>query len=84
MTADQENWPNRFHVAPAKITAYLLNANHKDGAAKCRFLAAFGFTAHNPDDLREALLRHWRRAYFRGVLPGYQAIKLYFEGRSQR
>jgi hypothetical protein len=78
--ASEADWPSRFHIAPAKITAYLLNPHHTDGAAKCRFLAAFGFTPGNPDDLREALLGHCCRAHFRSVLPGYQAVKLYFEG----
>ena len=76
----EADWPSRFHIAPAKITAYLLNLDHKDGAAKCRFLAAFGFTPLNPDDLRDALLKHCRRANFQGVHPGYEAVKLYFEG----
>ena len=80
MTPGEADWPSRFHIAPAKITAYLLNPDHKDGAAKCRFLAAFGFTPHNPDDLRDALHRHPCRANFRGVRPGYEAIKLSFEG----
>lgn len=73
---DPDGWPSRFLVAPAKITAYLLNPGHRDGAAKCRFLAAFGFTPGDPD----ALLEHGLRPNFRGFLPGYRAIKLYFEG----
>ncbi|MCJ2088786.1 hypothetical protein MKK88_22790 [Methylobacterium sp. E-005] len=80
MTLGEADWPSRFHIAPAKIAAYLLNLDHKDGAAKCRFLAVFGFTPRNPDDLRDALHRHRCRANFRGVRPGYEAIKLYFEG----
>ncbi|MCJ2050849.1 DUF6883 domain-containing protein [Methylobacterium sp. J-070] len=80
MNIGEEDWPSRFHIAPAKITAYLHNPDHRDGAAKCRFLAAFGFTPRNPDDLRDALLGHCRRTHFQGVLPGYQAVKLCFEG----
>lgn len=80
MTGGEADWPSRFHIAPAKITAYLLDPDHKDGAAKCRFLAAFGFTPRNPDALRDALLGHCRPVNFQGVRPGYQAVKLYFEG----
>lgn len=80
MTTSEADWPSRFHIAPAKITAYLLDPQHKDGAAKCRFLVAFGYTPRNPDDLRDALLGHCRRAHFRGTRAGYEAVKLYFEG----
>jgi hypothetical protein len=38
------------------------------------------YTPRNPDDLRDALLGHCRRAHFRGTRAGYEAVKLYFEG----
>ncbi|HEV3144125.1 MAG TPA: hypothetical protein VGZ47_09600 [Gemmataceae bacterium] len=39
------NLPNadRVHVAKEKITDYLLNPKHPDGAAKAAFFAALGF-----------------------------------------
>ena len=77
---DPDAWPSGFSVAPAKVTAYLLNPSHRDGAAKCRFLTAFGFAPGDPGALIAALLDHARRPNFRGFLPGYRAIKLYFEG----
>lgn len=77
---DPDAWPSRFHVARAKVSAYLLNPSHRDGAAKCRFLAAFGFTPGDPDALIDALLDPARQPHFRGFVPGYRATKLYFEG----
>jgi hypothetical protein len=79
----EADWPSRFHIASAEITAYLLNPDHEDGAAKCRFLAGFGFTPRNPDNLRDVLLRPCRRANFQGVRPGYEAVELTSRGRSQ-
>lgn len=75
-----ENWPPRFEIAPAKVTRYLLNHDHPDGAAKCRFLAAFGFGPAQADDLVQALHAHRRLEHFRRIVPAWQAIKLYFEG----
>jgi hypothetical protein len=77
---DGREWPRRFHIAPAKVMDYLLNPNHRDGAAKCRFLATFGFAPHRPDDLARALLSHCSESHFRGFVPARRAIKLYFEG----
>jgi hypothetical protein len=51
--------PQRCTVADIrKITHYLLNDNHKDGAPKSKFLKAFGFSADRPDRLKEALEAH--------------------------
>ncbi|MCJ2022903.1 DUF6883 domain-containing protein [Methylobacterium sp. J-067] len=77
---DWDEWPRRFHIAPAKITDYLLNPDHRDGAAKCRFLAAFGFEPGKPDDLTRALFDHSRHSNFRGWVQAHRAVKLYFEG----
>ncbi len=73
-------WPASFTIAPAKITAYLLDPNHPDGGPKYAFLAPFGFTPRNPEDLRRALLSHARRDNFAGFVPARRAVKLYFEG----
>ncbi len=77
---DRDGWPRRFHIAPAKVTEYLLNPHHRDGAAKCRFLAAFGFEPGKPDDLIRALFDHSRQSNFRGLRQAHRAVKLYFEG----
>ena len=76
----RDEWPRRFFIAPAKVTDYLLNPDHKEGAAKCRFLATFGFEPSNPGDLTRALFDHSQTGHFRGFVPARQAMKLYFEG----
>lgn len=73
-------WPAHFFLEPRKITAYLLNPSSRDGAGKCKFLAQFGFTPHNPRDLWDAIHRHRIEENFGGVRPGFQAVKLYFDG----
>jgi len=51
------NLPNAtsVHVAKEKITDYLLNPRHPDGAAKAAFFAALGFKAEAWEVLAEAL-----------------------------
>ncbi|MGU3539650.1 DUF6883 domain-containing protein [Methylobacterium sp. A54F] len=73
-------WPARFTIAPAKITAYLLDPTHAEGGPKCAFLASFGFSRRNPGALSRAILNHAQRDHFRGYVPAHKAIKLYFEG----
>lgn len=77
---NRDEWPRAFHIPPAKVTDYLLNPTHRDGAPKCRFLAAFGFGPGNPHDLFRALFDHGRQNQFRRFVPAHQAVKLYFEG----
>ncbi len=77
---DRDVWPRRFHIAPAKVSDYLLIPTHRDGAAKCRFLLGFGFEPGRPDDLIQALFDHGRESNFRAYMPAHQAVKLYFEG----
>lgn len=76
----QPEWPASFTIAPAKITAYLLDPLHVDGGPKCAFLATFGYTPQKPDDLRRAILIHAQRENFRKFVPARRATKLYFEG----
>ena len=45
-------------VEDAKLTDYLLNAEHPRGRAKARFLAGYGFTLTALPILRDALLAH--------------------------
>lgn len=41
-----------------KITAYLLNPAHAEGASKARYLLGFGFTLNDPEALANALVEH--------------------------
>jgi hypothetical protein len=45
-------------LADAKITQYLLNSAHPDGAAKAIFFRSFGFSSANWSELKQALLDH--------------------------
>jgi hypothetical protein len=45
-------------VADQKITDYLLNHSHPQGAGKAKFFEAFGFTPANWTELKTALLQH--------------------------
>ena len=45
-------------VEREKITGYLLNAAHRFGASKARFLAGFGFRLEAWEPLAEALREH--------------------------
>lgn len=48
-------------VAESKILGYLLSPIHPDGRAKYTFFVRFGFSRYNPDQLRNALVRHANR-----------------------
>ncbi|WP_156635510.1 DUF6883 domain-containing protein [Methylobacterium sp. Leaf123] len=78
--SDDDAWPARFIVAPAKVTDYLLSADHPEGGPKAAFLKQFGFTAANPLDLYHALISHSQRENFAGTIEGHKALKLYFHG----
>jgi len=45
-------------VPRAKLVLYLLNPEHRDGRGKALFLAEFGFTQSNWEDLGNALKQH--------------------------
>ena len=45
-------------IAQAKLTGYLLNADHPEGGPKARFFIAHGFSADVPAALSAALLAH--------------------------
>ena len=51
------NLPNReaVEIAREKITDYLLNPKHPDGAGKAKFFAAYGFTVEAWELLADAL-----------------------------
>jgi len=48
-------------LADAKITQYLLNSAHPDGAAKAMFFRSFGFSSANWGELKKSLLNHPHR-----------------------
>ncbi len=50
----------RAIIDPRKITGYLLNPRHPDGASKAQFFARFGFDLDKPDVLADALREHAR------------------------
>lgn len=50
--------PNDLIVEQAKITHYLLNPLHKDGASKARFFMAVGFEANDWQAMALALCTH--------------------------
>jgi hypothetical protein len=47
-------------VEREKITEYLLNPTHRNGASKARFFVAFGFRTEEWGTLAEALREHGR------------------------
>jgi len=49
---------DRIRVDRSKITEYLLNLSHPDGAGKARFFFRFGFSVNDPDVLVNALRKH--------------------------
>jgi hypothetical protein len=51
---------DRAEVPLAKVTHYLLNPAHPDGAPKAAFFTAMGFNRANPSRLIDALLAHIR------------------------
>jgi hypothetical protein len=46
---------DRAVIAPDKLTAYLLNPNHKRGGPKARLLTSLGYSAAQPNVLDKAL-----------------------------
>ncbi len=48
------------YIEAGKITDYLLDVRHPDGAPKAAFFTRFGFRPDNPLALIEALLAHGR------------------------
>ena len=49
---------NEAHVPEAKLSGYLLAADHASGRSKALFLNRLGFRRDQPDVLRRALLQH--------------------------
>ncbi len=49
---------DRAVIDRQKLSGYLLNAAHRVGAPKLRFLESFGFSRDRPDEVLAALLAH--------------------------
>lgn len=48
---------DRAYIEPDKLTRYLLNFDHSEGASKAIFYEAMGFKLSNADELETELLR---------------------------
>lgn len=76
--------PTIFTIHADKITGYLLNRTHPDGASKARLLELFGFSGSAPEILAQALLSHARPGHFvREALTPLGDRKLVYEGPLQ-
>ena len=56
-----------YAVAPAKLTSYLLNLHHEDGASKAAFFIGRGFSPGMPEHLDYALREHGRTGELESV-----------------
>jgi hypothetical protein len=71
-------------VENAKITRYLLNLDHPDGASKAKYLRGFGFTSEAPETLAAALVQHaLSNPPGRTVVPPKGLSRVLFEGLVQ-
>jgi hypothetical protein len=50
-------YSEQAYIESEKLTQYLLNFDHPDGASKAAFYAAMGFDLSNADELEAELLR---------------------------
>jgi len=64
-----------------KISAYLLNAQHRRGGSKAKYLMSFGFAPEAPDVLADALVSHALANLFgMRAVPSYEAPRFVCEG----
>lgn len=71
----------RWFIDHAKVTHYLLNLSHKDGASKAKYLMAFGFSTGDPGALAMALAKHpTMNSPGREVVPLKGLMRVVFEG----
>lgn len=68
-------------IATRKITGYLLNRRHPEGASKAEFFEAFGFSMAAKDCFISALFKHARQENFVRSEQTLWGIKYIFEGR---
>ena len=71
--------PDVWHIEHLKITGYLLNIDHRVGAAKARVFLGFGFRPSEPDRLALALFDHLGTVPHR-VVEGSSDVRFVFEG----
>jgi filamentous hemagglutinin len=69
---------NNAYIETAKITAYLLSEENSSG--KSAFFTAFGFTAAQPETLRQALLAHAQEHDIRRISETVHGTKYIIEG----
>lgn len=73
-------WPSGHVVSRAKLSGYLLDPDHPQGAAKCRFLIAFGFHPQDPAALERALLAHGGPANFLDIQVSPYGLRFRYHG----
>ena len=62
-------------VPPAKLTDYLLRADHPVGGAKAAFFRSFGFALDHPGIMAEALAEHPERNPVSGIETSEWGVK---------
>lgn len=62
-------------IPSAKITEYLLNPDHPEGASKARFFLARGFSRDRPQELSDALARQAQLGWPGETLKVVSAVK---------
>jgi Domain of unknown function (DUF6883) len=68
------------HIREEKLTKYLQNLSHPDGANKARFCMRCGFSPEYPDELRIALLGHAQNSEVKETKPNPFGVKYVLEG----
>jgi hypothetical protein len=66
-------------VPEEKITDYLLDPEHPEGAPKAEFFTSHGFSRDKADELAEALLRHCAKDAVAQVVQGEFGTKYVIE-----
>lgn len=65
----------------AKITQFLLAADHKDNKGREKFFRDFGFNADNPEILARALIQQPRAAHtFKRQIVQMTSVRLAYDG----
>ena len=63
-----------------KLTEYLLNLNHPEGASKARFVKRHGFSRDDPNALASALVAHATSGWPGAVIQGPYGQKCLIDG----
>ena len=70
----------RAIVDPTKITEYLLNLSHPDGASKARFFGRFGFSLDRWENLAKSLRDHAMRHTVESVTESEYGLRYCIDG----